>query len=113
MRLPFALSGNMICANSVTASGYTPQRTTPKTSVTTADLINSFNISSSFLLSHMQCAEKHVDDFYSYEWRYDSSHSVNQHIVAQYLCGGLRAVCYALQCQRDQGYDDQGIENYR
>src|ERR1700737_1492987 len=81
-------------------------------------LLNSFVFRSEFLnlnsafLGHPDARDDHVNQLDANERNDDSAQAVDQQVVTQQRGGAHGAVLYACQSQRNQGDDDQGIENY-
>src|SRR5208283_2173065 len=64
-------------------------------------------------LRQMQGYQKHVDGLDADEGNNNAAYAVDQQIVAQQDIGGLGLVLDALECQRNQRHDDDGVEDDR
>src|SRR5947207_3146510 len=89
-----------------------PQQTTARTSVDiTAPRMSENN---SFIrLNQFEGGDDDVDGLDANEWNDDAADAIDEQVALQSgECANGR-VFYAAQCQRDQGDDDERVENHR
>src|SRR6185369_11358590 len=106
---PLARSGNSICDNPVTASGYSNPKITVVTKVNHSEMKRFFFISS---LNNPKIRQYYVDELDSEKRRDNSTNAVNQEIALKQSRCAQRTIPHTSESEWNQGDDDEGVENY-
>src|ERR1700677_791215 len=106
---PLARSGNSTCDKPVTTSGYSNPKITVVTKVNHSEMRRFFFISSS---NNLKIRQQYVDQFNSDERGNDSTHAVDQQVVAKKGGRTQGPVPYATESEWNQSDDNQSVENY-
>src|SRR5215468_2098172 len=112
IKLPVALSWNKTCPSPNTTSGYTPQQTTARTKVTKMDARSS-EIKFFIILNELQRGNDDIDDFDSNERNDDSAETINEQVALQNRQRPDGLIHHASESERNQGDNNQSIENHR